>query len=287
MIFLFDRIGGWIMGVMYSHSNATVNVKIRKVIAGNNYEIVFLGSSRCHHHYVTNIFEDSLSLNAYNAGVRGGSNIYFNYALLQLMLEHGSPKYIVYDLIHGDFTNEPQSYDKLIPLSPYYGCLQSVDSLFDEAQLGWKYNVSHLVKYNGKFLTTISGLFLPLDTIGKGYQPKFGEMPPNTSIINESVSYTVDANKIKCLSKFVQLCRRRGIAVIFTLSPIFNIKAPEDYKEIRIFAKDNNIILLDYLNSQYILGNSKLFYDEMHLNDEGAHIYSSMLAHDLKRIITQ
>lgn len=284
---MLDRIGGWIMGVMYLHSNATVNVKIRKAVVDNNYELVFLGSSRCHHHYVTKIFEDTLSLNAYNAGVRGGSNIYFNYALVQLMLKHSSPKYIVYDLIHGDFTNEPHSYDKLIPLSPYYGCSQSVDALFDEAQLGWKYNISHLYKYNGKLLTTISGLFLPLDTIDKGYQPKFGKINPNISAINETVSYNVDANKIRYLSKFVRLCRRKGIVVIFTLSPIFNYKAPKDYEEIRSFAKNNNIILLDYLNSHYLSGNTRLFYDEMHLNDEGAHVYSSMIAHDLKNIIVQ
>lgn len=286
-MFVIDRIGGWVMGVIYLHSNATVNVKIRETVADNNYKLVFLGSSRCHHHYVTKIFEDSLSLNAYNAGLRGGSNIYFNYALVQLMLNHSSPKYIVYDLIHGDFIDEAQSYDKLIPLAPYYGCSMSVDSLFDEAQLGWKYNVSHLYKYNGKVLTSISGLFLPLNSIDKGYQPKFGEIPPNISAINETVSYNIDANKIRYLSKFVQLCQRRGIVVIFALSPIFNFKAPEDYKEIKIFAKDNKIILLDYLNSHYFMGNTRLFYDEMHLNDEGARLYSSIIAHDLKSIIKE
>lgn len=286
IVYVFDRLGGFMMRHVYYHSNSTINVKIRQSVNGSNHNLVLLGSSTCHHHYVTTIIEDSLSLSAYNAGVRGGSNIYFNYALVKLMMINNSPKYIVYDIIPSDFAQISNSYDKLIPLSPYYGISESVDSLFDEAQLSWKYDVSHLYRYNGKFTTSVAGLFLPLDTTGKGYQPKFGMLYDVKPKIKERASYIVDNNKILYLQKLKHFCDEKGIMLIFAVSPAFHYCPSNEYSEIRKFAKKNGIKFFDYSNNSIFVGKNALFYDEMHLNDEGAHKYSSMIAHDLKSIIT-
>lgn len=287
MVYALDRSGGLMMRYIYNHSNSTINVKLRQTINGTNCDLVLLGSSTCHHHYVTTLIEDSLSLCAYNAGVRGGSNIYFNYALVKLMMRNNSLKFIVYDLIPGDFVQESNSYDKLIPLSPYYGISESLDSLFDEAQLGWKYDVSHLYRYNGKFTTSVAGIFLPLDTTGKGYQPKFGILYNVKPKIKEKTSCMVDNNKILYLQKLEHFCNEKGIMLVFAVSPTFHYWPANEYSEIKKFAKKNNIKFIDYSNNSIFVGKNNLFYDEMHLNDEGAHIYSSMIAHDLKSIITQ
>lgn len=293
-LFCCDRVGGYIMKIMYFHSNSTVDVKIRESINMKDNTLIFLGSSRCHHHYDISIIEDSLSIQTYNAGVRGGSNIYFNYALFELILESYTPQFIVYDLILGDFIKDNNSYDKLIPLSPYYGMSRKVDSLFVEGQMGWKYDLSHLYRYNGKVFTTFAGIIMEPDPlVYKGFQPKFGTIAIDKKIKYKRLAqkstplYEVDKNKIRYLQKLKHFCNEKGIMLIFAVSPTFHYCPPNEYGEIKKFAKKNDIKLLDYTNNNIFVGKNNLFYDEMHLNDEGAHIYSSMIAHDLKNIITR
>ena len=294
VVFCFDRVGGLFLRSLYFHSKSTVDVKIREVINDCNIDMIFLGSSRCHHHYDIRVIEDSIPLQAYNAGVRGGSNIYFNFALFELILEKYSPKIIVYDLIPGDFAKDDNSYDKLIPLSPYYGLSVVVDSLFEEGQLGWKYDLSHLYRFNGKLFTTLGGAFMESDPmIFKGFQPKFGNYIVKNVVKKDMIgngtrsSYMIDKNKMRYIKRLLSLCQQKSITIVFSISPSFLFTSSEDYSEVKNLAQSENIPFLDYLNRQEFVGQPQLFYDDVHLNKDGARLYSSMIAHDLKRIIVQ
>lgn len=59
-------------------------------------DVVVFGSSRAESHYVPDVLSASWGVSAFNAGFKG-SNIIYDYGVLQLVLEAYAPKLIIYD----------------------------------------------------------------------------------------------------------------------------------------------------------------------------------------------
>lgn len=63
-------------------------------------DVVILGSSRAHHHYVPSVFFDSLGITAHNGGV-DGNGIVMAKGLYQMITERYHPSLLIYDVISG------------------------------------------------------------------------------------------------------------------------------------------------------------------------------------------
>ena len=93
-----------------------------KVALNNTYDIALMGASETQNQYITRIIADSLAMSAYNYGC-GGQNIYFHYALLNMMVNHApqKPKYIILDLQGIAFYDTPGwNTEKINALHPLY-----------------------------------------------------------------------------------------------------------------------------------------------------------------------
>ena len=112
-----------------------------------------------------------------------------------------------------------------------------------------------------------------------GYVPLFNKWSrPLTSRITDVGEF--DPNKVSMFKRFIADCKNADVNVIIVLSPNYR-KIECQMKFIGLvesLAKQNDIPFWDYLNTEFFLSNSKYFADMVHLNDEGAKIFSEMIA---------
>ena len=63
------------MDYMYFHAKGSSIREMNDVCLDNQYDVLIMGSSRAHHHYVPEIISDSLGLSCYNTGKDGNGII--------------------------------------------------------------------------------------------------------------------------------------------------------------------------------------------------------------------
>ena len=285
-IFAVDRIGGMIMHEINTNTQDVLGPKFKYIHDNICEDIVMLGASRCHHHYVSSTIGDSLDMSVYNCGMQGSENIFSHYLTLCLILERYTPKVICLEVMEADFNYKKDPFAKLSYFAPYFGYSESADSVFRESGLYWKYTISHLYRYNAKAVSNIAGLFVSRQSNDDhGYLPAkkssvvLGELKSSKTITE------TDSRKITYLHRFAEKCRNNNIRLIFTISPRYSIVDSTYYNILKNFAHTENIPMLDYHTSGLFHSEPEFFRDALHLNDKGAKHFSSIFASDLKRTL--
>lgn len=92
-------------------------------------DVVLLGSSRCNHHYMPSIIQDSLGMTVYNCGQRGNGIVY-EYGRLQTIYARYTPKIVVVDFIQGYDLEVNDNSRYLDFLKVDYGTNAVIDSIF-------------------------------------------------------------------------------------------------------------------------------------------------------------
>ena len=282
-LFITDRVGGMAMRWVNRHTEDMLAPKFRYICEQVCEDVVMIGASRCHHHYVPSIIADSIGMSVYNCGIRGSENIYSHYMTLCLILQRHKPKVVCLELMGLDVIRQRAPFAKLAYYAPYFGYSDRADSVFRLGGSYWKYRLSHLYRYNAKAMSNIAGLFVNRqENEDQGYVPA-----PNASVrldkLNRNeVSPEADPQKMLYLKRFTDLCRSEGCHVVFTISPFYYEVTPKFYAILRDFAQKENIPLLDYHTPGLFHDHPELFRDAKHLNDQGARAFSAIFAEDLK-----
>jgi hypothetical protein len=287
-LFFVDRIGGMAMQWVNRNTQDVLGPKFKYIHDEINEDVVLIGASRCHHHYVSSILADTLGMSVYNCGIQGSENIYSHYMTLCLILARHKPKVICVEMMVSDFNQQKDPFAKLTMFAPYFGYDESADSLFCTAGLYWKYNISHLYRYNAKATSNIAGLF-----VSRQKKDDHGYLPiKNSSVIlgeltTSKTTTDIDKQKIHYLHLFVKRCKSEKIQIVFTVSPRYAIVDSSYYSVLKDFAREENIPFLDYHTPGVFLDHPEYFRDRAHLNDKGARLYSTLFSHDFKLIIEQ
>ena len=286
LVFLMDFCLGGASAWLYHRSKYGIFHRQQYVLNESEDDIIILGSSRASHHYVPSVISDSLGMSCYNAGSEGMC-IYYHYAMLASMIERGHcPKVVIYDVMNLDLQEHPGptfTLDAALDrLAPHYGEFECIDSLF--ALNGWKERLKLMFmsyRYNSKLVQSIKCNFLPQPE-DNGYEKVTGKLPDNVVFSsNEYDECGLDSLKISYMHKMVQLAQENQIKLLFVLSPYFRDNPSRALDVAKEIAEQNGLILIDCYNDQKMM-KRELFRDVMHLNDEGAHVWSSYLAHILK-----
>lgn len=253
----------------------------------SNDDIIILGSSRASHHYVPSIISDSLGMSCYNAGSEGMC-IYYHYAILAAMIERGyCPKVVIYDVYNKDIKDYPGptfTLDAALDrLAPHYGEFNCIDSLF--GLKGWKEKLkqqSKAYRYNSKLVQSIKCNFIPLPE-DNGYEAVKGQLNDSIQFYHEEYdNCAIDTLKLEYVRKLVLLAKQNEVKLFFVLSPNFADNPSRAYDAAKEIARENNVEFIDCYNNPALM-KRKFFRDLSHLNDEGAHVWTSYLAHLLKK----
>ena len=281
-----DRIGGAAMGWAFCNSCDVLAPKLRYIENGIHEDIVFMGASRCHHHYVPQIIADTLGMSVYNAGVGGANNIFSHYVLLCHILNKHKPKVICLEVMPTDYNLQVAPFSSLSFFAPLFGKNDAADSVYLIAGLYWKYKVSHLFRYNAKAPSILWGLVINRQLDGdKGYIPLPCPKQHSILIDHEILQMEIDTLKLDYFKRFIGLCQRNNIKLVLTVSPKYTRVDSEHYVILKRLAEHYDIPFMDYHTEGLYLDHPEYFKDTTHLWDDGARHFSRLFAADLAHLL--
>ena len=253
-------------------------------------ELMIMGSSRAAHHYVPQIFEDSLGMSCYNAG-SDGMCIYYHYGILASRIQRDCPpKMVILEVIGTDAEvsqGATFSLDAALDrYAPHYGEFAEIDSMF--AINGWKEKVklvSKTYKYNSKLVQSIKCNYIswPED---RGYEALNGVMKITEGeqaadvLAPSSVEPNIEERKLVYLQKFIDDCKDNNIELVMCYSPYYGQPIPKSIRMIEELAEKNGVKFFNY-GDDVRFQKPEFFQDASHLNDTGAKEYSKEIVRRL------
>ena len=284
--FVIDRVLAIWLDSCYMKSNAKPVCAYR---SERNYDVVILGSSRAQYHYNPEIIRSISGLSCYNYG-SSGKNIFFDYAVLSLLMEkENKPKVCLLEVFYKDIVIAENQWELgcLKSLFPLYGRNCRVDSvlgLLGKEELA-SIKLSHTYRYNTRIISYLKDVALGPKDDNYGFESVDG-------IIDEPISslyYSSDYNetKISYLRKFVEKCKDNDVKCILCISPMFFDNRPslsKMYKPLWDLAQSHDVQVWDDSYSRLFLNDSTYFRDHHHLNKKGVEMYSEIIAERLKKL---
>lgn len=275
------------MGCQYlvSHAKGGATRNHHYITKECDKEILFFGSSRCMKHYVPKIVEDSLGMTCYNCGELNNGIVYL-YGRLILMTNRYTPKVIVYDIHSGTDIAKSDNIQYLGWLKRYYD-EPGIKELFTLLNPTEQNKMQcQLYRNNGYFVQMLADNIHPVsEVLDNGYCPVYDTMEYNPQVTKPLQLTEWDSTKRECMERFVQLCRDKGITLVFAYSPRYGGIRPECDDIIKQFAQEHHIPLIDHYADPDICMQKKYFTDAIHMNHLGATEYTKKLATELRNII--
>lgn len=286
VVAVIDVVFGFACRYLNSHSTGG-DTKLHCYITNEcDADILIFGSSRAFHHYVPRIIEDSLGMSCYNCGT-DGNGIVFLYGRLLMMTERYTPKLIIYDYNKNFDIVEGDNMKYLKWQKRYYN-KTGLSDIFELISTNEKYKMwSQLYRYNGDFIQMLIDNIHPIQEVNIGgfrpvnktmtYEPKIGENPKQTT--------EWDPVKYECMIHFINLCKEKGIKLIFCLSPSYggNDYGCEDL--ITKLCEKYDIAFINYYKDPGIVLNKDYFYDSIHMNETGATEFTKRFVGEIESIL--
>lgn len=286
LVYIADFTIGYMLKHYYFKQDSGFQYRTTYAIEETKAEVLIFGSSRAKNHYHPNIIEERLKMTYYNVG-RDGNHIFYNYALLKLILKRYSPKIVVLDLVKGEFKETSESYEKISALLPYYDSYPEIRSIIE---LRGKYEriklLSKIYPYNSSIFSIAIG---NTDFNKKRYIDMQGfvpwrkkiQCPPKTDTIN--AEYKIDSVKVNLFESFIKDCNSQGVKLFIVVSPYYLISDITDSsieKGIAI-AEKYGVELLNYSQDTNFKLHCEFFADITHLNEDGAKLFTTKLVEEL------
>ena len=113
----------------------------------------------------------------------------------------------------------------------------------------------------------------------KGYKSLEGIYTSNPSfIIKEQV---VDSFKLSYIRKLLLLSKSKDVPIVLVASPKFGVTSSDCLLPVMDICKEYNVPFLNYYVDEYFSNHKELFREPMHLNFNGARLFSSILVQEL------
>lgn len=274
--FAFGLTCNWLQ----HHAKGGMTKRIQQTAFVQEADVVVMGSSRAHHHYVSSILADSLGMTAYNAGV-DGNGIVLASGLYELMAERYAPQVILYDVepafdinVYAEDGNNTRYIGWLRPFVSNSGVCDIVTRVDPTERYK---TMSALFRYNSKAPDLVKDKLAVSDYTADGFSPMYGEMKTEPVKSNGVGQALIDTLKINVLEEFVAKLSKSNTCLILIASPKYGATTSEVYNPVRAICDKYGVEFWDFYCSPEF---QKLDYfkEPMHLNEKGAKVYSSYIA---------
>lgn len=285
VFFIVDNLIGYFGDWLRNYIPATVsqigkvNVSETKIKA----DLLIIGSSRAAHHYNSNILQDELGMNVYNAGSEGMGLMYGS-CILNSTLKRCRPKIVILELSDAILAGD---YKTTVPLKMYYNDDEYIKNTINSVS-GKTMTVKMMVnmyRYN-KLFAQFADAFLSSPDDKSGYEP----IPPNNNILKpeikqHSISLSdIDTLVLSRLYDVIKWSRDYSFKLIIVDSPSLLINS-DNFSLIKEICRKENIICFDNTNIDLFLNNTQYFKDLVHLNSIGADEYTKYFIKQIKPVI--
>jgi len=289
LLFILDRGIGKLLKSFYFKQQSGYDFLTTYSIEKTTADILIFGSSRAVNIFNTTIFSEHMGLSCFNAG-RYGEPIFYHYAVLQAVLKRYTPKIILLSFDAGNFSKNPEAYDRITVLLPYYKNHPEIHSIvtlkgpFEKLKL-----LSNIYPYNSLVLPIISG---NADFSKKKYITANGFIPLEKTFegplqtFDYSKEKDLDSIKINVYKSFIKQCISQHVQLYIVCPPymINPIGIDHSIAEAKEIAQQNNIKFLDYSRDTFFTNKPNLFADFRHLNITGVELFSNSVIEKLQSI---
>ncbi len=280
-----DFVVGTALQYGYTHSSNDSHVKLRYIFDSVHQDVLIFGSSRALRHFNPAIMECELNRSVYNCGF-SGQGLMFSYILISDVLITKKPQLIIVEVsprLILDFVSD----QRLKIFNPYYGHDTLIRQVLNDAdRYEWLKQLSFTYPYNSTFASmALKSKGLNVD----GYLPLNGimdEAEERNTIGVESFNDQSCRRMVKHMQLIRDICREHNIALIFVTAPIYNGDKVQKklIDRINLFCRANRVPYFDFSDNKNFK-ERKLFRDNMHLNRQGADLFSRNFAVQIKGYI--
>lgn len=284
-IALIDFTWGTLFKYLDAHSKCEKEFNKQRISTKDFQDLVILGSSRGKDHYIPQTITDSTGYNCQNFSARsqGILHLYGRYLLISKI---SKPKLIIYDIFSKyDIESENDRLHYINELKPYIHETPKIKLYIEDIFPLEKYKMqSYLYLYNSSNAYDILYHFRRNDTIpNKGFIAETGilekkEVYPHTYSEPDTI-------KLAYLSQLIDETRQKGSDIVFCISPTYGETSSKSYQKFFELAKKKKVTIFNHLMDKRITNNNKYFKDHVHLNKEGATLYSTIIAHEIKEYL--
>jgi len=252
-------------------------------------DIVIIGSSRGQNAYVPAMLRDSINqyvgrnYSLYNGAIEG-KTVYASACTIESILARYSPKLIVFDITQRECSGarkKEMDYSIVNYHNNEY-VKQYVDRLGVRERLLAQ---SNLYRYNRKLVGILASFSQP--GTKDGYKPKFNRMKEvsNEEAAIEKSAIPMDAYCAKSVAHVMKLAKDKGILLVMAFSPMFS---PNDRNDDMLeLCSQYYTPCVDCYDSETFNMHPEYFNDPIHLNDDGAHLYTKMFFETIKPFLDE
>lgn len=291
-LILADRIVGAGLEYLFYQQTHGDDYTTLYALEKANDEVLIFGTSRASHHYNAKVFEEATGMSCFNAG-RDEMEIPYTNALLEGILTRHKPQLIILDIGPMELAGEKQVvYERvaaaLMPYTDKYPMFEPAVERAGEMEL-LKTKASKIYPYNSKIGSSIQNAYTNLGHLSEqGYEPLYKTI--DTSIYKESIwedidkNYPVREDYANILKGIINKAHNNGIELVVVISPFYfpyDFSINDSYKKIQEITSEANVPMLDFSNDPEFTGQPMLFNDDIHLNDDGATIYTQKIIRQL------
>jgi len=268
IILVFQCIGEWVYTYVYENgSYRNKAMWVRDLQPSNNLDFVILGNSRANYHIDPLQIEGTTGLKGLNLGYNS-SHPFDSELMLQEVLKNTNTKRVFVQLDHSYRTEAPDEVGSL-PWLPFIKerNIQKTFSSYDTIFGG----LAALPFYRyQKYESELGFRNIALSALGKS--PKFvataGFTPNFNSFIKKGFEpFVIENEQNAAIESLIQLCKEKDIQIEFFTAPVYQFKGDYDVLELRVS---------NYSNLSKTIKDKKYFIDEIHLNAEGAQIFTEI-----------
>lgn len=255
----------------------------------NNYNVLFLGSSRVEMHYDPRLFDSITGFNSFNLGLAGASPQQAYAALCGYLKNSAAPEHLFYEVDYHSLKRN----DEIKDFNNYFPVLRNPTlrhqfSRIDPRMDHFYYNPFFSWPFTGfKNLSTgiHNCLRIPNRNDSLYYKGFVKEvLRPDLNYISAKPYFSFfELTNRQYLDSIILLCKKKRTNITLISSPVFAggktelLNKEQITAQIADIAKQNNILYYD-LSSLPFCNGREFFVDHYHMNYRGATIFTRQLA---------
>ena len=287
VVVCLDLAFGLCMDYMRVHAKGGHTRKMETVARMGKHDILIMGSSRANHHYNPQVISSLSGMSAFNTG-QEGNGVIMMYGLLELNLQHNTPKILIYDVtpeydiyVHGDDSD----LRYLAFLKPYFHDPAIRKIIGDVAPAERIKLTSSLYRYNSTCLTVANDFIKGQDDPLCGYRPMKGKMAALPEIRAERAELATDPLKLKYFHALIKLAKEKGIRLFAVASPKAGQWDDSVFSPLKALCQAEGVPFLDHYLDEDFSTKPELFNDPVHLNKQGAKLFSAKISEEILQAI--
>ena len=286
ILFSADRVIGYYLESLYLKSKNGEFYQTTYAIKEANEDVLIFGSSRAMHHYNSNIIEKHVQLPTYNLG-RSGENILYSYAVFSQVLSNHKPKLVILDVQPSEFSwkagkeGEDAMIAALLPFKDFPVINKNISEIRkSEVFLS---NLFKTYPYNSNVAQILGYYygFMSDEESKNGYVAlkgtKISEKQPRHQRRQNRGN---DPELIRVFTDFISLAKANNVQLCVMVSPTTDKLNTSSIPVIRKLTEEAAIPFFD-CSALPDFNDYRLFYDETHLNEDGAALFTNQVVNKL------